>query len=439
MYTEPNLAQPAKRVRCKPLSIKIGDRKMIVKEGKNHGTVALIFCGGKGTRMQPITSLIRKEMLPVGPQRKPLLAYIVEQLRSYGIRNIIFLGSQKGGDDIINYFGDGRRFGVKVRYHPDPARCNGTGHALLWAIKKLGLQERNLLVYYGDMFTTINIKELIDTHFKKRVAATIVVSERYILPKGVASVTPSGMVSEFEEKPKWKGPGKIAVGLIIINASKLIDACGKLPSTADQLVKSRYKDVMGDIVKHLVGEREVACYVTNATWRDIGSFQDYLDVQKESMHGLVIKTTEKQKKLFDKETFLTVFISYQISKENQAIMEDLLSPCLLYAGYGVISGARLNRASNVSGPPSTRAHKLIDTCDVVVAVATPIGKENKPSTYVIDEVTYALAKGKKVLLFVGEGTEVPGLWREQFTWTPFDRFKPEILIRDVLELLGKVE
>jgi len=39
---------------------------------KKRGNVALVFCGGKGTRMQPVTSLIRKEMLPVGPQRKPL-------------------------------------------------------------------------------------------------------------------------------------------------------------------------------------------------------------------------------------------------------------------------------------------------------------------------------------------------------------------------------
>jgi NDP-sugar pyrophosphorylase family protein len=406
---------------------------------KKRGNVALVFCGGKGTRMQPVTSLIRKEMLPVGPQRKPLLAHIVEHLKLYGIRHIVFLGSQKDGGDVANYFGDGRRFGVKATHHPDPAKCRGTGHALLWAIRKLKLKGQDLLVYYGDMFNAVDLQELLDTHCRKGATATVVVSDHYILPKGVATVTSGGMITGFEEKPRWQGPGKITVGLLCLDVDRLVDACGGLPSTVDQLGKSRYKDVMGDIVKHLVSRHEVASYTTDATWRDIGSFQDYLDVQKESMHENFVKVMGKPRTMSPTEPGLSVFLSYQISKQNQTIVEDLLAPCLSSAGYGVISGAKLNRARRVSGPPSSRAHMLIDTCDVLAAIATPVGKDHKPSTYVIDEVTYAHAKGKTVLLFVEEGTTVPGHWREQFTWTAFEIAKSGALIRDVLELLGKVD
>lgn len=412
---------------------------MPVRPRHKRGTVALVFCGGKGTRMQPVTSLIRKEMLPVGPQRKPLLAHIVEHLKLHGIRHVVFLGSRKDGGDVANYFGDGRRFGMKVTHHPDPAKCHGTAQALLWAIKKLKLRGRELLVYYGDMFNSVDLQQFLETHSKKGATATVAVSDHYSLPKGVATVTTGGMVTDFQEKPRWRGPGKIAVGLLCLDADRLVEACGGLPSSAEQVCRSRYKDVMGDIVKHLVSRHEVASYTTEATWRDIGSFQDYLDVQRESMRKDFAKAVGKPRSTLPTEPGLSVFLSYQISRENQKIVEDLLSPCLASAGYGVISGAKLNRARSVSGPPSKRAHLLIDTCDVLVAIATPVGKDRKPSTYVMEEVTYADMKGKAVLLFVERETVVPGHWREQFTWTPFEKAQSGALIRDVLELVGKVD
>lgn len=412
---------------------------MLARIRERLGNVALVFCGGKGTRMQPVTSLIKKEMLPVGPQHKPLLAHIVEHLKLYGIRHIVFLGSQKDGGDVANYFGDGRRFGVKATHHPDPAKCRGTGHALLWAIRKLKLKGRDLLVYYGDIFNAVNLQELLDTHYRNGATATVVVSDHYILPKGVATVTSGGMVTGFEEKPCWRGPGKIAVGLLCLDVDRLVDACGGLPSTVEQLRKSRYKDVMGDIVKHLVRRHEVAAYTTDATWRDISSFHDYLDVQKESMHEDFVKVMGKPRTMSPTEPGLSVFLSYQISKQNQTIVEDLLAPCLSSAGYAVISGAKLNRARGVIGPPIIRARTLIETCDVLVAIATPIGKDHRPSSYVENEVTYAQAKGKTVLLFIEEGTTIPGDWREQFVWTAFERAKSGTLIRDVLELVGKVD
>jgi hypothetical protein len=76
---------------------------------------------------------------------------------------------------------------------------------------------------------------------------------------------------------------------------------------------------------------------------------------------------------------------------------------------------------------------------MILAIATPVGNDNKPSFYVIDEVTYAQTKGKTVILFIDERTEVPGFWREQFTYTSFNIANSGTLIRDVLELVGRFE
>jgi NDP-sugar pyrophosphorylase family protein len=56
-----------------------------------ENVVAMVFCGGSGTRLRPLSYLIRKEMLPIGRSRKPVLEFIVNHLRRQGIRDIVFL------------------------------------------------------------------------------------------------------------------------------------------------------------------------------------------------------------------------------------------------------------------------------------------------------------------------------------------------------------
>ena len=265
------------------------------KENK-LGITALVFCGGEGSRMQPISSHIRKEMLPIGPQRMPLLANIVDHLRTYGIKDIVFMGGNKDNDyDVGNFFGDGRRFGVNARYFTDPPKCHGTGHALLWAIRKLNLQGRNLLIYYGDMYNTINLKELLDIHCMKNVAATIVGSDRYVIPKGVFSTSQNGLVLKFEEKPRWRGPDKISLGILCLNVERFLKVFKRLPSKLEELEKSKYRDIMKDIIGDLVNEREVAYYLTDEFWQDIGSFQDYRIVHKSLTQKMKNASTENQK------------------------------------------------------------------------------------------------------------------------------------------------
>jgi NDP-sugar pyrophosphorylase family protein len=409
------------------------------KESK-PGTTALVFCGGEGTRMEPMSSLIRKEMLPIGPQLMPLLANIVEHLVEHGIKDIVFMSGRKNSDyDIVNFFGDGRRFNVNVRYFADPPKCRGTGHALLWAVKKLNLKGRNLIIYYGDMYNTINLKMLLETHATKNVAATIAVSDRYIIPKGLATVSRNGMVLKVEEKPRWRGPEKITVGLLCLNVDKFVAAFKSLPSTVSQLEKSKYRDVMRDIIGDLVNQREVAYYLSDAYWQDIGSFQDYRIVNKALLNISKNVNAQKEKKKLSAETGPSVFLSYRISKENQAIVEGVLSRILKAMKFKVVSGAKLDRTSHVSGSPSSRAYELIDMCDLFIAIATPVGSDGLPSSYVIDEVTHAKHVGKDVKLFVEKNTKVPGHWKEQFVYTGFDIAKSAEFVRDVVEILEGID
>ena len=237
----------------------------------NQRPVALVFCGGSGKRLRPLTYLMRKEMLPIGRQRKPLLEYIVNHLRRSGFDEIVFLHSKNQSDDIANYFGDGSRFGVEIRHQSDPDGCQGTGHALLGAIKSLDLHERVLLLYYGDMLTNVDLRNALTRHRSQNAAATLILSDSYILPKGVALLDKTGAVKALREKPPWDGPGKIGIGILFCDAGRLLKVLSGAP-LPEILRSNESRDVMKDLVPKLIQRDKVTSYITDQNWLDIGSF-----------------------------------------------------------------------------------------------------------------------------------------------------------------------
>ncbi len=87
---------------------------------------AVILAGGKGTRLGDMTREIPKPMLLL--ENKPLLHHQVDLLVKYGVKDIIILVNYLK-DPIMNYFGDGSRFGVSIRYFEEnTAPGNGRGN-----------------------------------------------------------------------------------------------------------------------------------------------------------------------------------------------------------------------------------------------------------------------------------------------------------------------
>ncbi|PDT81478.1 HAD-IIIA family hydrolase [Sinorhizobium sp. BJ1] len=74
---------------------------------------AVILAGGRGTRMQPITLDRPKPMVPV--LGRPFLEYQIEQLRQEGFERVLLLLGYLP-NVVIDHFGDGSRFGIKIEY-----------------------------------------------------------------------------------------------------------------------------------------------------------------------------------------------------------------------------------------------------------------------------------------------------------------------------------
>lgn len=74
----------------------------------------LILAGGKGTRLQPVTYVVNKHMVPI--LNRPMILYPLETLKSLGVKDIMIIsgGGHIGG--IAEFLGDGSDYGVQLTY-----------------------------------------------------------------------------------------------------------------------------------------------------------------------------------------------------------------------------------------------------------------------------------------------------------------------------------
>lgn len=246
---------------------------------------AAVLCGGVGSRLRPLTYYFQKAMIPIGSKQKPLLEYIILLLRKHGIRDIVLLAGYKYRQ-ILNYFGDGGRFGVKVSYVLDREDLKGTGWALLNAYEN-GVFDRfeHILVYYGDILSSIDIGELLRCHKTLNSSITVAVSRGYRLPVGIAHLDGSRIV-KFEEKPMIDVP--VCIGILVLKKS-IFEVMSNL--------SRGYIDVEFDLMKHLVPaliakEGCVYAYETRAFWYDVGSTENYEKLDN-SFADKLLETLEK--------------------------------------------------------------------------------------------------------------------------------------------------
>jgi UTP--glucose-1-phosphate uridylyltransferase len=135
---------------------------------------AIVPAAGYGTRLRPLTRAIPKEMLPLG--RRPVLEYVVQELKEAGIGRILFVVSP-AKDMIRAYFGDGSEHGVSCEYALQP-RMLGLGDAILRGEEWAG--GRPFVVAFGDCIVrsahavgSRPLDRMLRTHAAERADATV--------------------------------------------------------------------------------------------------------------------------------------------------------------------------------------------------------------------------------------------------------------------------
>jgi hypothetical protein len=109
---------------------------------------AMILAAGRGERMRPLTDNTPKPLLPVGG--KPLIAWHLERLAAAGLRDVV-INHAHLGHQIEHALGDGSRWGLAIRYSPEPEGALETAGGIANALPLLDSDDP-FLVVNGDIF-----------------------------------------------------------------------------------------------------------------------------------------------------------------------------------------------------------------------------------------------------------------------------------------------
>lgn len=154
---------------------------------------AVILAAGEGSRCQPLTFTRSKVMIPVA--NKPLLEHIINAIAENGIKEIILVVGYKK-ERIMDHFGDGNGFGVKISYVFQDAQL-GTAHAVKHVKEHI---DDDFLVLNGD--NLVDAETISDLLKGKSGEATLLAVQREET-SGYGIVIPENRkVKKILEKPK---------------------------------------------------------------------------------------------------------------------------------------------------------------------------------------------------------------------------------------------
>jgi NDP-sugar pyrophosphorylase family protein len=215
----------------------------------------VILAGGKGARLKPYTTVFPKPLMPIGD--KPILEIIIRQLESQGLNDIIITVGHLG-ELIVNFFGDGSKFGVNIKYSKEDQPL-GTAGGLRLVREQL---KDTFLMINGDTLTTMRFTDLIDYHKRNGATATIALKRREVnVDFGVVKLNDSSGITGYIEKPVIDH--LVSMGVYALEPKVL------------KYVKGDKLD-FPDLIKTLISKSEnVKGFVFDGYWLDIGRPEDY--------------------------------------------------------------------------------------------------------------------------------------------------------------------
>lgn len=217
---------------------------------------AVILAGGKGSRLKPYATVFPKPLMPVGDM--PILEIIIRQLKSQGITDIIIAVGHLG-ELIMNFFGDGTKLGVNIKYSREEQPL-GTAGGL--GLIKDELKDTFLMIN-GDTLTTLNFSDLTDCHKKNQAIVTIALKQRdSYIDFGIAELDDSGSLTGYTEKPTIHH--LVSMGVYICEPRLL------------RYIKAGERLDFPDLVKILISKGElIKGFTFDGYWLDIGRPDDY--------------------------------------------------------------------------------------------------------------------------------------------------------------------
>jgi mannose-1-phosphate guanylyltransferase len=248
--------------------------------------VAILLVGGFGTRLMPLTKNTPKPMLTVAGV--PVTEHQLAMAKTAGITEIV-LATSYLSEVFIPYFGDGSKWGMKIKYAVEKEPL-GTGGAIRNAAKLLDTKE-SIVILNGDVLSSHNLSEQIRQHEAHDADVTLHLTQvDDARAFGCVPTDSDGRVTAFLEKMENPVSHQINAGCYVFN-----------PRVVSTIPLDTVVSVERETFPQLVANgAKVFGYLENAYWLDIGTpralLKASIDIVKRSgdflaMPGSVIDPT----------------------------------------------------------------------------------------------------------------------------------------------------
>lgn len=228
--------------------------------------------GGFGTRLQPLTFDVPKQMLPVG--RRPMIEAVVGHLAEHGVDEVVLSLGYKP-DLFIEAYPDGVCAGARLRYAVEPEPLDTAG-AIRFAATATGLDGR-VVVVNGDVLTDLDVGALVGVHEAAGAAATIALTPVDDPSAfGVVPTDEDGRVVAFIEKPpRHEAPTNL------INAGTYVLE----PDVVWGIPEGRRVSVEREVFPALAAAGRLHAMASDAYWLDTGTPEKYLQAHLDLLDG----------------------------------------------------------------------------------------------------------------------------------------------------------
>lgn len=230
----------------------------IEKKRRKLDNIVVIMAGGRGKRLDPLTRIIPKPLIPIG--EKSMLEHIIERFANQGFRRFILTLHYKK-DMIKMYVRD-----LNLPYDIDwveEEQPMGTAGGLSLLKGKITSQEPIVLTNC-DVLLDLEFAKVLDFHKQKEAVVTIVgalMSSR--IPYGILKIE-NGYLMQIEEKPSYDILA--STGVYVLE-----------PQVVFEIPEKRID--MPELLNQLLGKGErVAVYPYHGKFFDIGQWDLYRKV-----------------------------------------------------------------------------------------------------------------------------------------------------------------
>lgn len=238
--------------------IKMDDvfQKVNKKVRKKNSIPVVIMAGGKGTRLEPFTSILPKPLIPING--KPIIDHIIDKFNDYGANEYYLSINHKSR--ILKAFFDERKQEKKISFIEEKKPLGTVG-----ALSKIAKTIKPIFfVTNCDIIINCDYEDIIKYHKKNKNMITVVASFRnYTIPYGDCKINKDGLLDKINEKPKVNLLAN--TGMYIMNKEVI-----------SQIPRNTKFDLPQLVEKLIKSKKRVGVFpVSEEAWIDIGQWNEY--------------------------------------------------------------------------------------------------------------------------------------------------------------------